>query len=67
MTATRLTADTRTEFFARFGGFEDGVITGVRLHLPRRPAADRTATFEYSKQYVIGDWCEYEVLDGPFI
>lgn len=139
MATTRITDSSRSAFLERFGWFEDGVITGVCLHLPRRPAAGRSAAFdiqamdrladsqwrlvritigglyeyqlpcskqysyfvlsdglnldcsitrclldldpgpdewspdqvaqhgEYSKQYAIGDSCEYEVLDGPFI
>lgn len=34
------------EFLERFLGFEDGVLTGVRLHLPRVPMAERIATFD---------------------
>ncbi|MER5732766.1 hypothetical protein ABT084_31300 [Streptomyces sp. NPDC002138] len=140
MAAVRLTVEGSREFFDRFSGFEDGVITGIRLHLPRPGSGkDHVATFdiqamdgtrdhawvlvqiavgglyeyqfpcskqysyfvlsdglnldltsdrvvldldpgpdewepdqvgrpgEYSKQYAIGTWCEYEVLDGPFI
>ncbi|MBQ0994207.1 hypothetical protein PSH03_005205 [Micromonospora sp. PSH03] len=125
-------------FLERFIRFEDGVITGVRLHLPRVPIGDRTASVEiqamdasanewrlvrlivkgvseyqfvssakysytvlsdglnldcssgrcvvdldpgpdewlpqniaqggeYSKQYLVGLYCEYDVLDGPLI
>ncbi|WP_345121053.1 hypothetical protein [Dactylosporangium darangshiense] len=139
MTFMKLSAENSREFVERFGEFEDGVITGIRLHLPRGPVAGRVATFdiqavdttdgnewrlvqlavggvfeyqftcstrqtyfvlsdglrldctsercvldldpgpdewmpeqvaergEYSKQYAIGAWCEYTVLDGPFI
>ncbi|MFE3527062.1 hypothetical protein ACFXOD_36945 [Streptomyces sp. NPDC059161] len=139
MAFTRLAAANSREFVERFGEFEDGVITGIRLHLPRGPVAGRVATFDiqavdmasgnewrlvqlavggifeyqftcsvrqtyfvlsdglqldctsercvldldpgpddwtpeqvaeegvYSKQYAIGAWCEYTVLDGPFI
>lgn len=139
MTVVRLTKDNSRAFLERFLGFEDGVITGIRLHLPRGAVAERTATFdiqamdgtrnnewrlvqiavggifeyqfpcsrqysyfvlsdglnldcvaercvldldpgpdnwsanqveqhgEYSKQYAIGEWCKYEVTDGPFI
>jgi hypothetical protein len=139
MTSVRLSEETFRSFFERFGGFEDAVITGIRLYLPRGPVLGRIATFdiqamdatvdnewrlvrlavggvyeyqftcsrrqtyfilsdglnldctsercvldldpgpdewspkqvekegEYSKQYAIGAWCEYEVLDGPFI
>lgn len=139
MVFTRLSAENLREFVERFGGFEDGVITGIRLHLPRGPVIGRVATIdiqavdttarnewrlvqiavrgvfeyqfpcsvrqayfvlsdglkldctsercvldldpgpdewtpeqiaeegEYSRQYVIGAWCEYAVLDGPFI
>jgi len=137
--ATRLTGEDTAAFLERFGHFEDGVITGIRLHLPRSPLADRTATLDiqavdvprnaewrlvrltvggvrayrfpydadlphlvlsdglnlhcapgsavldldpgpdpwspaqvgrpgpYSAQYASGAWCDYEVLDGPFI
>ena len=126
-------------FLERFIRFEDGVITGVHLHLPRVPVSDRTVSVdiqamdasagnewrlvrltvkgieeyrfvssrkysytvlsdglnldcssgrcvvdldpgpdewspqniaqvgEYSKQYLVGLYCEYEVLNGPFI
>lgn len=139
MTFSRLSVKNSRTFVERFGGFEDGVITGIRLHLPRGPVSGRVVTFdiqavdmtdgnewrlvqialggvfeyrlicgvrqtyfvlsdglkldcssrrcvldldpgpdewtpervaedgEYSKQYVIGEWCEYDVLDGPFI
>ncbi|MDH6578720.1 hypothetical protein [Kitasatospora sp. MAP5-34] len=139
MTIVRLSESNSKAFLERFMGFEDGVLTGIRLHLPRVPMADRTVTFdiqamdvtankewrlvrvtvggvheyqfrssrqysysvlsdglnlectpeqcvldldpgpdewspdqvaqqgEYSKQYAIGLWCEYEVLGGPFI
>lgn len=135
----RLTADNSNEFLERFLWFADGVLTGIRLHLPRDSVTGRKATFdiqamdaiqnnewrlvqltvggvheyqfpcsrqysyfilsdglnldcashqcvldldpgpddwtasqvgqhgEYSKQYVIGAWCEYDVTDGPFI
>ncbi|MEU3605636.1 hypothetical protein AB0E83_09290 [Streptomyces sp. NPDC035033] len=139
MTFVRLFAENSKKFVERFGNFEDGVITGIRLHLPRGGAAGRFAAFDiqavdtvagnewrlvqlvvrgvfeyqfpcsvqqtyfvlsdglkmdctsercvldldpgpdewspeqvaegglYSKQYAIGAWCEYAVLDGPFI
>ncbi|QYN18885.1 hypothetical protein [Amycolatopsis sp. DSM 110486] len=135
----RLSVENFRDFVQRFGYFEDSVITGIRLHVPRGGPSGRVATFdiqamdappgnewrlvqiavggvfeyqfvgndqftyfilsdglkldlspgrcvldldpgpdewtpdqiaersEYSKQYVIGEWCEYEILDGPFI
>jgi len=33
-------------FLERFGQFEDGVITGLHLHLPRKPISDRTASID---------------------
>ncbi|GAA3102798.1 hypothetical protein GCM10020254_55570 [Streptomyces goshikiensis] len=135
----RLAQEDVPSFLERFIGFEDGVITGVDLHLPRVPASDRTVTVdiqamdakvgnewrlvrllvkgveeyqfvssrkysysvlsdglkldcssgrcvvdldpgpdewspenvshpgEYSRQYLVGLHCEYQVLDGPFI
>jgi hypothetical protein len=139
MVAVRLEEGAVGSFLERFAMFEDGVITGIRLHLPRVPAEARSVTFDiqamdappdnawrlvritvggvyeyqflaskkysyhvlsdginldvstegcvldldpgpdgwsrtnfltkgiYSKQYAVGLWCEYEVLDGPFI
>ncbi|MEV7544065.1 hypothetical protein [Streptomyces sp. NPDC089915] len=139
MTFMKISAESSNGFTDRFGGFEDGVITGIRLHLPRGPVIGRVAIFdiqamdvtagnewrlvqlavggvfeyqftcsarqtyfvlsdglkldctsercvldldpgpdewmpeqvagigEYSKQYAIGAWIEYAVLDGPFI
>ncbi|MBP0458661.1 hypothetical protein [Streptomyces montanisoli] len=139
MPFVRLAADGLSKFVARFGKFEDAVVTGIQLHLPRRLTVDRLATLdiqavdasssnewrlvrlavggvyeyqfacskqqsysvlsdglkldcasercvldldpgpdewspeqvgeggEYSKQYVIGTWLQYEVLDGPFV
>lgn len=139
MTSVRLSEENFTALFERFGGFEDAVITGIRLHVPRGSISGRIATLdiqamdatadnewrlvrlaiggvyeyqftcskrmsyfvlsdglnwnctsgwcvvdldpgpdewsptqvgeggEYSKQYVIGEWGEYEVLEGPFI
>lgn len=139
MIVVRLSEKNQVTFLERFFGFEDGVLTGVQLYLPRVPIAERIAIFdiqamdaavnnnwrlvriliggvyeyqlqsskkysytvlsdglkvdstsercvldldpgpddwfpnqvarqgEYSKQYAVGLWCEYEVLDGPFI
>lgn len=137
MSFVRLAADDLSGFAERFGKFEDAVITGIELHLPRKSTVDRIATLdiqavdvtsndewrlvrlavggvyeyrfayskqqsyfvlsdglkldytsercvldldpgpdewspeqveeegEYSKQYVIGTWLKYDVLDGP--
>ncbi|TQF02995.1 hypothetical protein E6W39_12900 [Kitasatospora acidiphila] len=139
MNTTAVSSHDQRRFLERFSCFEDGVITGIRLHIPRGPSAGWTASFdiqamdgaagndwrlvqitvggvyeyefpcsrqysyfvlsdglkldctdercvldldpgpdewlatqvgqqgEYSKQYVIGTSCEYEVLSGPFI
>jgi hypothetical protein len=139
MSGTMLSAGDHKQFLERFSYFEDGVITGIRLHIPRGGPEGRTAVFDiqardrtaglawrlvritvfgvheyqfpcsrqmtyfvlsdglnmecvagscvldldpgpdewstaqvgqpgvYSKQYVIGAACGYEVLDGPFI
>jgi hypothetical protein len=138
-TTVRLTGPDARLFLKRFGNFEDGVITGLQLHLPRKLVASRKAIIdiqamdrlvggewrivrisisgvfeyqfrasrefsysilsdgvgldcagdrcvldldpgpdvwspdvvygngEYGKQYVIGNYCDYEVLEGPFI
>ncbi|ROR43120.1 hypothetical protein [Kitasatospora cineracea] len=46
MGITPLTAENSAAFLARFGHFEDGVITGIRLHLPRGPITGREAAFD---------------------
>ncbi|MFD8319619.1 hypothetical protein [Kitasatospora purpeofusca] len=46
MAFEKLSTENSTEFSERFGNFEDGVITGIRLHIPRGSAAARVATFD---------------------
>ncbi|MET9880929.1 hypothetical protein ABZZ36_40985 [Actinacidiphila glaucinigra] len=46
MNFERLSAENSKAFTARFGQFEDGVITGIRLHVPRGSAAGRTVSFD---------------------
>ena len=56
--ATRLTVHDVRPFLERFGQFEDGVITGVRLHLPRKPVSDRTVSIDIQGMdgSVGGEW-----------
>ncbi|MFF3396088.1 hypothetical protein ACFYW1_34875 [Streptomyces sp. NPDC002669] len=139
MSFVKLAADDLDGFVGRFGNFEDAVITGIQINLPRGSTVDRIAALdiqavdvtsndewrlvrlvvggvyeycftcskqqsyfilsdglkldcasgrcildldpgpdewfpgqveekgEYSKQYLIGTWFGYEILDGPFI
>ncbi|GAA1967039.1 hypothetical protein [Kitasatospora viridis] len=46
MTGTTLSADDQGEFLDRFSHFEDGVITGIRLQLPRTGGSGWTAEFD---------------------
>jgi hypothetical protein len=46
MVAVRLEEDEVGSFLERFGMFEDGVITGIRLHLPRTPKEARSVTVD---------------------
>lgn len=46
MARTAIDADNVLAVQERFSGFEDGVITGIRFHLPRTPAELRSVTFD---------------------